>query len=197
MKDFLAHARVYILRGLLAIIPLSITVLVLQFLYVFIDQKILRLFDDIIRIKIPGLGILILLTILYAIGMITTNVIGRQLFHLFERIFERIPLVKTTYHIGKQLSMTFSLPEKQLFKRVVRVEFKSGLSTLGFVTGTIKDKRHHNEEVLKVFIPTVPNPTTGFVVLVKASEAVDSGWSVDEALKVIVSGGILGPEQIG
>jgi len=196
MKNFLSHARVYIFRGIFAIIPLVLSYLALQFLYVVIDKRIIGLFDQYIGVKIPGLGILILLIILYFIGLITSNVIGKQLLHLIERIIKRIPLINTTYNIGKQLSASLSLPEKQLFKKVVLVELRSGILSIGFVTGIMKDKRTQ-EELLKVLIPTVPNPTTGFVLIVKASETIDSKWSVDEALKHVISGGIIGPEDVG
>jgi len=196
MKNFLSHTRVYIFRGIFAIIPLVLSYLALQFLYVVIDKRIIGLFDQYIGVKIPGLGILILLVVLYFIGLITSNVIGKQLLHLLERIIKRIPLINTTYHIGKQLSTSLSLPEKQLFKKVVLVQLKPGVWTVGFVTGVIKDSRT-GEDLLRVLIPTVPNPATGFVLIVKASEAVDSKWSVEEALKIVISGGIIGPDDVG
>jgi len=196
MKNFLSHTRVYIFRGIFAIIPLVLSYLALQFLYVVIDKRVIGMFDQFIGVKIPGLGILILLVVLYFIGLITSNVIGKQLLHLLERIIKRIPLINTTYHIGKQLSTSLSLSEKQLFKKVVLVEFKPGIRIIGFVTGTMKDRKTR-EELLKVLIPTVPNPTTGFVIVVKASETTDSKWSIDEALKLVISGGIIGPDDVG
>lgn len=196
MKSFLTHARIYILRGIFAIIPLVLSYLALQFLYVVIDKRFIGLFDKFIGLRIPGLGILLLLVLLYLIGLITSNVIGKQLLHLLERIIKRIPLIKTTYNIGKQLSTSLSLPEKQLFKKVVLVEFKSGVWAIGFVTGTIQSHKT-GEELFKVLLPTVPNPTTGFVIVVKASETIDSKWSVDEALKLVISGGIIGPDDVG
>ncbi len=196
MKNFFGHLRSYIFRGILAIIPIVLSYFALRFIYVFIDQKIIGIFDQFIGVKIPGLGILILLVLLYGIGVIASNVLGKQLFHFMERVAGKIPLINTTYHIGKQLSMSLSLPEKQLFKKVVVAEMKPGFWVIGFVTGAVKDNKT-GEELLKVFIPTVPNPTTGFVVIMKASLTVDSKWSVDEALRLVISGGIIGPDDIG
>ncbi len=197
MKAFMAHTRSYIIRGLLACIPLGLSYLTLKFIYVFIDQKVMNLFDKFIGFRVPGLGILVFLIILYFIGLLVSNVIGHRLLGIIEFIFDRIPILRTTYQIGKQLSTTFSLSEKQVFKKVVFVDMnRSGVWSLGFVTGTILDKRNPHEKYLKVFLPTVPNPTTGFVVMVKESEILDPNWTVDEGVRTVISGGIIGPEII-
>ena len=99
--------------------------------------------------------------------------------------------------MGRQLSSTFSLPEKQVFRRAVLVEYlKPGIWTIGFVTGTIIDKSNNDELLLKVFIPTPPNPISGTMVVVKESQTRDPGWSIDEALKAVISGGVIGPAEI-
>lgn len=197
MKDFFRHARIYIFRGLLAIIPLGLTYFVLRFLYVTIDKRIAEVLERIIGFSIPGLGIMLLLGTLYLVGVVASNVAGKQIFALMERIADRIPLVKTTYHVGKQLATTLSLPEGQVFNRAVLVEYlRPGMWTIGFVTGTVTDRETPGERLLKVFIPTSPNPTTGFMVVVKQSETKDPGWTVEEAIRGVISGGILGPEEI-
>jgi len=135
--------------------------------------------------------------ILYIIGITASNIMGKQLLGLIEKITDRIPLIKTTYKIGQQLAVTLSLPEKQVFRRAVLVEYlKPGIWTIGFVTGTIIDRKNNDEKLLKVFIPTPPNPTSGTMVLVKESETRDPGWGVEEALKAIISAGIIGPGEI-
>ena len=195
MKRFAGHIRTYIFRGLFAIIPLALSGLAVQFLYLVVDKRAHEFLKRYIGFSIPGLGILLVLVLLYIIGIIASNVVGKQFFGLIENLTKRIPLVRTTYQIGKQLSMSLSLPEKQLFQRVVLVEFRPGIKTIGFVTGSIV-KRDHNETLLKIFVPTVPNPTTGFIFVVQESQAVDPGWTVEEGLKMIISGGIIGPEVI-
>lgn len=196
MKKILKHLRIYIFRGLLASIPIGLSFLVLKFFYVALDQKVIGLIDEFIGFRIPGLGILLVLATLYLIGYLASNVIGRRFFNLFERILNRIPIIKTTYQIGKQISVALSLPEKQVFKRAVLVEyFRPGVLTIGFVTGTLLDKAD-NEKLLKVFIPTVPNPTSGILVIIKESQVIEPGWSVEQAMKIVISGGIIGPEEI-
>jgi uncharacterized membrane protein len=196
MKKSLHHFREYIFRGLMALIPLALTVLAVRFIYLFIDQQIIELVDQYIGFRIPGLGIVILLLFLYIVGLIASNVLGKRFFGLIENITKRVPLINTTYQVGKQLSSTLSLPEKQVFQRVILIDyFKAGTMVIGFVTGSMIDRKT-NKKYLKVFLPTPPNPTSGIVVMVHEKDAKDPGWTVDEALKMVISGGIIGPEYI-
>ncbi|MBI5416197.1 MAG: DUF502 domain-containing protein [Candidatus Omnitrophica bacterium] len=196
MRKFLGHARMYIFRGLFAVIPLGLTIIAIRLIYVVIDKRIIEALAKVIGYRIPGLGVLMVLIVLYFLGLITSNVLGRRIFHMLEHISQRIPLVKTVYQVGKQISTTLSLPERQVFQKVVLVDFfKPGNKVIGFVTGTMVDGKTQ-EKLLKVFIPTVPNPTSGFLVVMRESETVDPAWSVDEAMKAVISGGIIGPETI-
>ncbi len=197
MKNVIKHLRLYIFRGMLAAIPLGLSYFVVRFFYIAIDRKVINLVDQFIGFRIPGLGILIVLMALYLAGLLASNIIGKRFFGLLERISDRIPLIKTTYQVGKQLSFTLSLPEKEVFKRVVLTDyFRPGVWAIGFVTGTVLDNKT-NEKLLKVFVPTVPNPTSGILVILKESQTVDPHWSIEEAMKLVISGGIIGPDQIG
>jgi uncharacterized membrane protein len=197
VKAIFKHLKSYIFRGLLAVIPLALTAFAIKILYTTIDKRITGLIEEIIGFSFPGLGVLLLVAVLYFLGLIVSNVLGRQIFSLLDRIANRIPLVKTTYNVGRQLSSSFSLPEKQVFRRAVLVEYlKPGIWTIGFVTGTIVDKSNNDELLLKVFIPTPPNPISGTMVVVKESQTRDPGWSIDEALKAVISGGVIGPVEI-
>lgn len=197
MKSIFKHLKSYIFRGLLAVIPLGLTAFAIKILYTSIDKRITGLIEEIIGFSFPGLGVLLLIAVLYFLGLIVSNVLGRQIFGLLDRIANRIPLVKTTYNVGRQLSSSFSLPEKQVFRRAVLVEYlKPGIWTIGFVTGTIVDKGNNDEPLLKVFIPTPPNPISGTMVVVRESQTRDPGWSIDEALKAVISGGVIGPAEI-
>lgn len=198
MKFFLRHFKSYIFRGFLALVPLALSFFVLRFFYVFIDQKIAVLINKFIGIRIPGLGIILFFLVLYLIGYLASNVIGRRLLNLLEMISHRIPIVKTIYQIGKQLSSTLSLPGRQAFKKAVLVEyFRPGVWTVGFVTGSLLDKRN-NEKLFKVFVPVnLPNPTSGMILMLKEDEIVDTNWSVEEAMKMLISGGIIGPNEVG
>ncbi len=196
MKDFLKHARSYVLRGLLAIIPLYLSWLAVKFIYIIVDRPVAEKMEQLVGFRIYGIGIVITIVLLYFMGLLVSNVVGKQLFKLLENFFNRIPILKTTYQVCKQLSDTFSLSEKQAFKKAVIVDYlKTGIYGIGFVTGTVHNQRT-GEKLIKVFIPTVPNPTSGFVLLIKESEIIDPGWTVDEAVRLVISAGIIGPEEI-
>lgn len=194
MKNFLAHFQRNIFRGFLAVIPLAMTFMAIRFLYLVIDRRT----TEMIGFYIPGLGILILLGALYLLGIVASNVIGHRVLGLFEKITRRIPLLKTTYQVGKQLASTLSLPGREVFKRAVLVEYlKPGIWTLGFVTGTIIDRSGGREEtLLKVFIPTPPNPASGTMVIVHESLVRDPQCSIEEAIKTVISGGIIGLKEL-
>jgi uncharacterized membrane protein len=197
MKKFFNHINSYILRGLLAIIPLVLCIIAMRLLYILIDKQIMIFLEQFIGFReFPGLGILLLLFSLYVIGLIFSNVLGRPIFRLIDSIAERIPFIKAIYGVGKQISNTLSMtdPQKQAFKKAVLVDTFNGNGwMLGFVTGTIKNQ--NGEELLKVFVPAVPHPLTGIIFIVKPSQTLDCGWTVEEALKIIVSAGIISPEK--
>jgi len=197
MKTLLKHLRTYMLRGLLAVIPLALTAFAIQILYMTIDKRITGVVEKFIGFSFPGLGVILLLFILYLLGLIVSNVVGRQFFRLVEGIASRIPLVKTTYNVGRQLTTTLSLPERQVFKRAVLVEYlKPGMWTIGFVTGTLIDRNNNDEVLLKIFIPTPPNPISGTMIVVRESQTRNPGWSVEEALKAVISGGMISPAEV-
>lgn len=197
MKALLRHMRTYTIRGFLAIIPLVLSVLVIRLLYVNIDKRVVGLVDKSVGFSFPGMGIILLFAILYVLGLVASNIIGKKVFGLIEEVTERLPFIKTTYLVGKQLAETLSLPEKQVFKRAVLVDYlKPGIWTIGFVTGKIIDKKNNDEVLLKVFVPTPPNPTSGTMVVVRESETRDPGWTIEEAIRAVISGGIIGPDEI-
>ena len=197
MKDFITHARNYIFRGLFAIIPILLCGLAVQLLYVLIDKRIMGFFGDLIGLHqhIPGLGILLVLVCLYFLGLIVSNIVGRQFFKFIDNVSQRIPLIKTIYVVGKQLSKGLSDADqqKQAFKKAVLVKFNdNGLMAPAFVMNSMVDRKT-NEEYLFVLIPTAPTPASGFVTVVRASQTIDPGWTVEECFKAIVSVGIISP----
>jgi len=198
MKKIFIHLGRYILRGLLAVIPLFLCFIAIWFLRKFIDKQILSHLPSFIdKHQIPGLGILLLLLSLYLIGLIFSNVLGREILKFIHSVAERIPIINFIYGLGKQLSDTLSDAgsQKQAFKKAVFVNSFNGNGwMLGFVTGSIKGQ--NGEELIRVFVPSSPHPLTGIVFIVKPSEILECGWSVEEALKMVVSIGIISPEQI-
>ncbi len=198
MKKFFVHSGKYILRGLLAVIPLFLCYIAIWFLRKFIDKQILSHLPSFIdKHQIPGLGILLLLISLYIIGLIFSNVMGREVLKFIHRVAERIPVINFIYGLGKQLSDTLSDAgsQKQAFQKAVLVtSFNGNGWMIGFVTGTIKGQ--NGEELTRVFVPSSPHPLTGIVFIMKPSEILDCGWTVEEALKMVVSIGIISPESI-
>ncbi len=198
MKHFFLHLRVYIFRGLLAVIPLLLSILAVKLLYELIDKRVMAFIDDFVNVRqIPGLGILLVLVCLYLIGLIVSNVIGRQIFNLIERVTKRIPVIKAIYQVGQQLTEGLSVAEgKQAFQKALLVDCNNtGVWTVAFVTGRTVEE-DSGIEMLRMFVPTVPNPTTGFVFVVRPDQTKDPGWTVEEALKMIVSAGIISPARI-
>jgi uncharacterized membrane protein len=196
MKAIFKHIRIFIFRGLLAVVPLVLCYFVVRFLYLAVDQKVANLIEKVIGFRIPGLGILLVLLILYLLGLAASNWAGKQVFSLIGRVMDRIPIIKTVYHLGKQFGTALSLPEKQAFKRAVLVEhFKPGVHSIAFVTGEVVDGTS-GARLLRLFIPTAPNPTTGFMVMVASDKVRDLPWTVQEAMNAVISGGIIGPGTI-
>lgn len=198
MKEILKHLRIYIFRGLLAIIPLLLSFLAVTLLYKLIDKKVLSFLEQFIEVRhFPGLGILLLLLFLYLIGLIVSNVIGRQALHFLEGITKKIPIIKFVYELGKQLSDGFSTAsDKQAFQKVLLVKsVQQNGWVVGLLTGTVKDTAS-GENLLRILIPATHNPLLGYIVLVKSEETRDPGWSVEETLKAMVSMGIIFPAEI-
>jgi uncharacterized membrane protein len=197
MRGFFKHLKTHIFRGLLAVVPIGLSYLVIRFFYLTVDTRITKLLDRWLGFRIPGLGIVLVLIALYLLGLVASNWAGRKAFGLVELVTTRIPLIKTVYTLGKQLADALSLPEKGAFKRVVMVEhFRPGVWSVGFVTAVLRDRENKGEDMVRVFIPTAPNPTSGFVVMLRASQVREVDWSVSEAMNSIISGGMVGPEEI-
>lgn len=197
MGRMIKHIKTFVFRGLLASIPFALSIFAVHFFYTSIDQRVLDMLDEHVGVRFPGLGILLLLAVLYVLGFVTSNVIGRRVLSVVERVTSRIPLVKTTYQIGKQVSETFSLSERQVFQKAILVEcIKPGIWTTGFVTGKVTDHVNGGETLLKVYIPTPPNPASGNILLVREQDTRDPGWTIEEALKLVISAGVIGPKEI-
>lgn len=198
MKHFMQHIRVFVFRGLLAIIPLLLCGFVLKLLHGFIDTKVVGFLGRFMEVRyIPGLGILIVILCLYLIGLTVSNFLGRKIFKIFEKITERIPFIKTIYGVGKQLSQGLSVADgkSQAFKKAVLVKLgPDGLMVPAFVMNSIKSSKT-GEEFLFVLIPTAPTPASGFVCVVRPSQVFDPGWTVEECLKAIISVGIVTPKD--
>lgn len=188
------------ISGVLVMIPLVITILILQLLFSWTAGKLNPLIawlfgESIGALYISLISIAVLIIITYLIGGLTTAMIGKKLISLAEAMILRIPIVKNIYSASKQVVDAVSLPDRAAFKAVVLVHFPHpGMLAIGFLTGTILDAG--DETFYKVFIPTAPNPTTGFFELVKPDDVIITEMAIEDAFKVIMSGGILSPEKL-
>jgi len=193
---YLVHLKKYILSGSLAVVPIVLVYFILRFLYLSVDKTILNIADNFLGFRIPGTGILLVLIILYLLGLFASNLVGRWFFAKVEWFTQKIPLVKTTYQVGKQISNSLSLPGKQVFKKVVLVNYlTTDIYTIGFITGSLTEL-DSGKKLVNVFIPTPPNPMSGTVVLVPEDQVIDPGWTIDEGIRTVISAGIIGPDHI-
>ncbi len=194
MNAIFRHLRRQIVRGFLAAIPFILSYYVIRFIYTAAQTRLTVWIEKLIGFRIPGLGIILVVVLLYILGLVSANWLGRWALGLLDKIALHIPVIRTIFHLGKQLSSSLSLPEQQAFKRVVLLEpFQPGVWSLGFVTGEVQGKRQAKGGRLKVFVPTAPNPTAGFVVVVAESRVRNLAWTVPEALNWLVSVGVAGP----
>lgn len=197
MARFFAHLRRFIIRGALALIPIALPAAAVYLLYDFIDRRIVVLVERMFHFSFPGLGIVLLLLVLYLVGLIASNIFGRRVLDGLEDLIDRVPVFKAIYRLGKQLSGSLAQTGDQaLFRRPVLVPYAAPNQwQIGFVTGTLRAEGA-DEELLRVFVPTPPNPATGLVYILRASNVRDPGWTVEEAMQCIMSGGIAGPDTM-
>jgi uncharacterized membrane protein len=196
MPRFFAHLRKFIIRGTLALIPIALPAAAVFLLYDFIDRRIVGLVEGLLRVSFPGMGIVLLLLVLYLVGHAASNIFGKRLLDWMANVIERIPGIGAIYKLGRQLSGSLSPDDKQVFRRPVLVPYAAPNQwQIGFVTGTLRAKST-GEQLLKVFVPTPPNPATGLVYIVAESNVREPGWTVEEALQTLMSGGIIGPETM-
>jgi uncharacterized membrane protein len=193
--------RKWLLAGLLVIVPVAITIAVLRWIIDTLDQTLLILPaawqpDRLIGVHIPGFGVLLTLAILLTVGAVASNFIGRKLVGLGDRIVSRIPVVRSIYSSVKQVSDTLFSEGGNAFRTAVLVQWpREGVWTVAFVTGTPSGEiaAYLRDEYLSVFVPTTPNPSGGYFVIVRKSDCIELDMSVDAALKYIVSMGVVTP----
>jgi len=190
-----SNIRSRILTGILVVVPLGITLWILWFFFRLVDRILQPVLEATLGYRIPGLGFILTLILLYGIGLFASWVLGRRLIHLGESLLKRIPLVKSIYTSAKKVIEVLSLPKSQAFKRVVLIEYpRKGLWVPAFVTGELYDQ--NGRKFLRVYVPTTPNPTSGMLEIVPEDEVFETNISVEDGVKMIVSGGILSPDQI-
>ncbi len=206
-KGFKKNSRRKLIAGLLVVFPVFITFIVIRFLFTMIGGILSPVvvktvgffgfspnskFDEFV---ITAVAFVLTFVALYSIGVIATNFLGKFIIGFFEAILNNVPIIKNVYTSSKKLIEIISLPTRQSFKRVVIVEYpRAGMKAFAFVTGGIKTG--DGTELTSLFIPTTPNPTSGFLIYLPEEDITETDLNIEEGMKLIVSGGILVPERI-
>ncbi len=192
MEKMVRHLKGKFITGLFVVVPLGITIFILKFLFNFADGILGSYLDSIFSVVIhkdyhvPGLGMLTGFVVIYTTGVLATNVMGTRIIKWWDQLLSRIPLVKSIYNSSKQLTQVFK-EGKTSYRRAVFVEWpRVGVRAIGFVTGEVT---RDGEPLVVVYIPTMPNPTSGFALFFRESDVHDCGLTVEEAVKFVVSGG--------
>jgi len=193
----------YFITGLLVLVPLFITLWVLHTLINTMDQSLLLLPESwrpksLVGAEIPGFGALLTLLIIFLTGLIATNFFGKQLILLWESLLSRVPFVKSIYSSVKQVSDTLFSDSGNAFRKALLIEYpRKGTWTIAFLTGKPGGdvSNHLQGEYISVYVPTTPNPTSGFFLMLPKADAIELDMSVDQALKYIISMGTVAPQS--
>lgn len=189
--------RSYILAGLVVWLPILLTFYVIKFIVDLLDALIPSKFqpDVLLGFHIPGFGVLLSLGLLIFTGLIATNILGQRLLRIGDIILAKIPLVRTIYYGSQQIIRAVFASNSQAFRKVMLIQYPSkGIWTLAFLTGSVSPEitSHSGEDgMLSVFIPTTPNPTSGFLMMVAKKDAIALSMTIEEAMKYIISLGVV------
>lgn len=195
--------RRWLVAGLVVWLPIAATLIIVRLLVDLLDQTMLILPpalrpDALLGMHIPGLGVVVSLLIVLVTGALVANFLGRRLLEWAEKAVNRIPLVRSVYGGVKKLTETVFSDQQNAFREVVMLQYpREGLWTLGFRTGTASREisRHTAQDMVTVYVPTTPNPTSGYVVIMPESDLVRLKMSVEDALQLIISMGAVRPED--
>jgi uncharacterized membrane protein len=197
--------RKYFITGLLVLVPLVITLWVLNLIIGTLDQSLLLLPPHwrpelLLGFNLPGVGTILTLVIIFITGVVTRNFVGNRLLMLWELLLKRIPVVNSIYSSVKQVSDTLFSSSGNAFRKALLVQYpREGVWTIAFQTGVPGGdvKNHLSGDYVSVYVPTTPNPTSGFFLMLKREDTIELNMSVDEALKYIVSMGVVAPPSPG
>ena len=188
--------RRYFVAGLLTLVPIAVTYAIFRFLFNFFDGLLGPAADEALGRHVPGVGVVFSLLAILAVGAIASNVAGKKILAYLSKILENTPLVKSVYSASKQMVAALS-PGGGGLKRVVLIEYpRKGVYAIGFLTSRMPWKEPGSDRNwVSVLVPAALNPTSGFVVVVAEEELQDPGFSVEEGVKLVVSGGFVSPEK--
>ena len=194
----------YLITGLLIWIPLIITIWVLKVIFDALDQSLLLLPDSFqtehwLGVHIPGLGAILTIVVVFLTGVFATNFFGARLIELWHDILNRIPFVRSIYSSVKQISDTLFSSSGQAFRKALLVQWPhEGMWTIAFLTGAPGGDvvNYVPDDCLSVYVPTTPNPTSGYLEIVPVEKVTPTDWTVDQAMSFIISGGAVAPDTI-
>ena len=203
MLKILKRLRNYLKSGLLFWIPLILSVIVIKFFIEFIDSLVPQQYlpEAIFNLDttIPGSGIILMLLVIIITGILVTNILGRRLVALWEKLLNKIPGFRNIYNVLKKVSDTVLNSSTESFKKVFLIQYPSkGIWVIAFQSGDYKGQAESiiGEKTLNLFIPTTPNPTSGFFVLIPKKDAFELDISVEEAFKLVISAGVVTPNSV-
>ncbi|MBI1300043.1 MAG: DUF502 domain-containing protein [Alphaproteobacteria bacterium] len=201
-RGLMARLRGYLLAGILVTAPISITVYLTYIFLTVVDRNVAKLlpeewYDALYgTTTVPGIGLLIAITGFIVIGWFATNFLGRLVIRISEYIVDRMPVIRTLYGAIKQIFETIMATQSQAFREVVMLEYpRKGVWSIGFVTGRSEGEVQQltDDETINVFVPTTPNPTSGYLLFVPKKELKYMKMTVEEGVKLVVSAGIISP----
>ena len=186
MKKVLRKIERWFLTGIAVVLPIAVTIFVLIWLFNLLDGIFRNLINRLFGIDIPGLGLLVLIVLIFLIGMFASNFIGSKITGWFQKIIGKIPLIKTVYNPVRKILSGLSGEKTESFQKVVLIEFpQKGRKSIGFITNS--DFSVDEKENVSVFVPTTPNPTNGFLIIVDRKDVEVLDMTVNEGLNAVVS----------
>lgn len=198
----LSRLKNYLIAGLLFWLPLFVTFILIRFLLEILDNSVAMLPAEYqpshwLGAHIPGIGLIFTVIILLVTGILVTNIIGNKLVDIWEKLLNRIPFIRSIYSAVKQVAQTLFKPTDTSFRKVVLVEYpRKGMHSIAFVTSEKFTHATFEEPMYTIFIPTTPNPTSGYILFIPKEDAIELPYSVEDALKMVISLGVVSPNSV-
>ncbi len=201
-RGLFARLRTYFLTGVVVSAPVGITIWLIWLFVAYVDKTVVPLIpesynpSDVLGVSVPGIGVIIVILVVTIIGFLVTNFLGRFMVRMGERVVSRVPVVRTIYGVLKQVFDAVLAQSEGAFREVVLIEYpRKEIWVIGFITSNTKGevKRVTPQEMVNVFLPTTPNPTSGFLLFVPRRDCIKLDMTVEEGLKLVISGGIVSP----
>lgn len=191
----------YFIAGLLVWIPIWVTYVVITFIIRLLDGTFSMLPvqyqpDNLLGFHLPGLGLIVTLIVIFVTGILAANFLGKQVIVIWEKMISRIPLIRSIYSAVKQVLNALLQPSGNSFRKVMLIEYpRQGIWSVAFLTSNNFQHAPVEQEMITVFIPTTPNPTSGFLMIIPKKDAVELNMSVEEALRMVISLGVVSPDK--